>query len=132
MRLEGDSRSHRNCRRVYSPLADAAAIAVAPLVADPTDNSHGSAVMSLLSRESSYVYHTKKPMTKQVPRDTHAQCYKRSQLLHRLFTQCWVREPEHAILANLFSPHTVSSCYILNPLINMRCFHWYKLFSQFS
>ena len=49
-------------------------------------------------------YHTQ-PMTKQVSHDAHVQYYKWSQQLHSRYLQNGVRQPEHAILANLLSLH---------------------------
>lgn len=47
-------------------------------------------------------------MTKPVPHDVHAQCYKRSQLLRGHYLQnLGPRNPEHTLLANLLSPHTL-------------------------
>ena len=57
----------------------------------------------------------KQPMAKRVPRDTHMQCYKRSQLLHNHYLQnvgqeqkALRQESGHAVLANLLLPSTGS------------------------
>ena len=113
-RLEEDSRSHKNCRYVYSLLADAAAIA-------------GDALYSLLSWLTQWtqlciskclhflVELTEacctQPVTKQVPCEAHVQCYKWSQLFHSHCSHIWARGRESvgweslagAIL--LISPH---------------------------
>ena len=55
-----------------------------------------------------YPYSTKYLITKGVPCGKHAQCYKVPQLLCSLFKKHGARESEHAILANLLSPHISS------------------------
>ena len=56
------------------------------------------------------------PVTKQGPRDVHAQCYKCSQLLHSHYLQNVGRKSlsTYPIVANMLSPHVL-------PLVSYIC-----------
>ena len=102
-KLEENSRSCRNGKRVYFLLTNTAAVAADTpysLTVDPADpdimQSQGLFRWSLYRQTEQ-----KQPVAKWVHCDAHMQCYKWSQLLHNhVFTKrgvrgCGVRKPDH-------------------------------------
>ena len=61
---------------------------ILPSCAWPSGHSRDAAVTPPLFRWSSHIS-TTQPLTKGVTRDVHAQCYKRTQLLHSLTYRMW-------------------------------------------
>ena len=116
-RLEGDSRSHRNCRHIYSLLTDAAVItadvlsSLLPWLTQQTQLWRSSNRPCFLGRAHTGIQH-KAAVTKRVPCDTHSQGYRDLCcyiiIIYKTGARVrghGTREPDHAILANLLFPY---------------------------
>lgn len=104
--LEEYSRSYRNCRDIYSLLADTAAITqFSPLMADPMDTSMTQQWLPLLSRWGSHIPTAQRSLWPSKYHVMHICSAINDLSCYIVIIRHGTRQLEHNFLANLLSPY---------------------------